>query len=382
MTPRLPLLGAILSLCLLLTPALTRGSGPATLNDDLTADSLMVTISRSLDYLRRQPPERSIRLCNNIYDNGWLVESLEEFAALLTRHGNTSPAFTEEVRQRFTICGGDAGNLMVTGYYEPEVAGSLTASEIYRYPLYRTPPDLITRGGEIGRLDNGRLVPYWSRQELEEQNKLQGLELVYLADPMDNFTLQVQGSGRIRLPDNTIRRVHFAAKNGRPYRSIGRFLVDEGRLRLSEVNMPAIRAYIAAHPQEAIRILQHNESFIFFNWAEYNGDGPAGYIGQPLTAGRSVALDQQCYPAGALGYLLTRKPQVDGSGQITGWLPMGRFVLNQDSGSAIKGPNRLDLFWGGDREAEIAAGNMKQAGKLYFLIKKQRRADNQQRGQL
>ncbi|MDH3393537.1 MAG: MltA domain-containing protein, partial [Desulfobulbaceae bacterium] len=221
------------------------------------------------------------------------------------------------------------------------------------------------------RMRNGKVVPYWSRREIERSAKLKGLELVYLADPMDCFTLHVQGSGRIRLPDGTVRRVHFAAKNGRPYRSIGRLLVDEGKMSLEEVTMPSIRAYLAAHPKEVARVLQHNDSFIFFRWGG-KAKTPAGSLGEPLTAGRSVALDQSRYPAAALGYLLSEKPLVNRSGQITGWLPMSRYILNQDSGSAIKGARRLDLFWGGDRYAEIAAGNMKHPGQLYFLIKKQR----------
>jgi len=198
---------------------------------------------------------------------------------------------------------------------------------------------------------------------------------------MDCFTLQVQGSGRIRLPDGKIRRVHFAAKNGRPYRSIGRLLVNEGRMDLKAVTMPSIRAYLADHPKEIARVLRYNDSFIFFRWGGA-AKTPAGNLGEPLTAGRSVALDQSRYPAGALGYLSSEKPRVDANGQVTEWVPMARFVLNQDSGSAIKGANRLDMFWGGDSYAEIAAGNMKHPGKLYFLIKKQQRADNQQRGKL
>lgn len=155
-------------------------------------------------------------------------------------------------------------------------------------------------------------------------------------------------------------------------------LVNEGKMTLEEVTMPAIRTYLAAHPQEIARILRHNESFIFFDWGGKTAS-PTGSMGEPLTAGRSVALDQTCYPTGALGYLLSQKPQLAADNTIR-WQPMARFVLNQDSGSAIKGANRLDLFWGSDRYAEIAAGNMKQAGKLYFLIKKQRHADNQHEG--
>ena len=370
MTVRLPVLGVIFICLMLLVPALSSGAEPTTLSDDLAIDSLRAAVGHSLDYLRRQPPERTIRLCGGVYGNGWLGQSLESFGNLLDRYGDTGPEFQQQVRQQFMICAADSQeNLLVTGYYEPEFAGSLTRTATYRYPLYRVPADLVKRNGRIGRLRNGKVVPYWSRREIEQANKLKGLELVYLAAPMDCFTLHVQGSGRIRLPDGTTRRVHFAAKNGRPYRSIGRLLVDEGEMQLEAVTMPSIRAYLAAHPEKVARILHHNESFIFFNWGG-KAKTPAGSLGEPLTAGRSVALDQSRYPAGALGYLRSEKPQLDAKGRITGWQPMARFVLNQDSGSAIKGANRLDLFFGGDRYAEIAAGNMKHPGKLYFLIKK------------
>ncbi|MDH3394506.1 MAG: MltA domain-containing protein [Desulfobulbaceae bacterium] len=382
MTVRQPALGVILLLCTLWFPLPATGNETPLLTDDLSTGSLRQAVNHSLNYLRGQPPERTFQLCDGLYDNGWLTESLTDFADLLDRQGNTGEGFAKQVREQFEVCSAqDRSNLLVTGYYEPEMAGSLTRTATFRYPLYRVPPDLVSRDGRTGRMDNGRFSPYWSRREIEEGNKLKGLELAYLADPVDCFILHVQGSGRIRLPDGTIRRVHFAAKNGRPYRSIGRLLIDEGKMSREEVTMPSLRAYLAAHPQEVARVLQYNQSFIFFNWGS-TGKTPTGNIGEPLTAGRSVALDQSLYPPGALGYLLSEKPQLDSGGQIAAWQPMGRFVLNQDTGSAIRGANRLDLFWGTDHYAEIAAGNMKQSGKLYFLIKKQRHADNQQRGQL
>ena len=140
--------------------------------------------------------------------------------------------------------------------------------------------------------------------------------------------------------------------------------------------MPRIKQYLADTPQERDRILHHNESFIFFNWE--NGDGPVGSLGEPLTAGRSAAVDYHVFPAGALGFLNTEKPLLDSMGTISTWMPLSRFVLLQDTGSAITGPGRLDLFWGRGPYAETAAGSMKHPGTLYILLEK---ADDKKRSQ-
>ncbi len=383
--PRFFFLTLTLLLLLTPTPGPARADGPPSLRDDLDASTLRTAVARSVDYLEKLPADRPLHLCDNAYTTGWLVESLKNFSTLVARFG-TGTELAEQLRERFDICPADgASSLLVTGYYEPEMAGSMTRTPLYRYPLYRVPADLVSRAGHTGRMVNGQLVPYWSRREIEEDGVLKGLELVYLADPTDAFFLQIQGSGRVRFPDGTTRRVQFAAKNGRPYSSIGRRLVELGKIPLAEVSMPSIRRYLTKHPDERDAILRSNQSFVFFRWGGKDA-APKGSLGEPLTAGRSVALDSTCYPPGALGYLVSSKPIVDSAGRVTGWTEMGRFVLHQDSGSAIKGPNRLDLFWGGDRYAEAAAGEMRHSGTLYFLVQKQqtaRRADNHiRRGEL
>ena len=185
----------------------------------------------------------------------------------------------------------------------------------FLYPLYRVPTDLVNRDGKVGRLEHGELVPYWTRAEIEEGNLLSGLELVYLDDPVAAFILQVQGSGRVRLRDGSIRPILFGAKNGRPYRSIGRFLVDRGEMRLEEVTLPAIIAYLEAHPDQRREILNHNESFVFFRWGEEGRPGPLGNLGEPLTAGRSVALDREYYPPGCSGLAADQKTAVQRAGR-------------------------------------------------------------------
>ncbi len=346
--------------------------------DDLDRDSLITATGHSIRYLEKLPPERTYRLGNTSYSVALLAESLASFLKLLKSAPDNNALF-QGISEQFLVYrargSGLFGRILVTGYYEPILDGSLTKKYPYIYPLYRVPADLVVRTGadgtkETGRLENGELVPYWSRAEIEEKNLLAGRELVFLADPVDAFILHVQGSGKIRLRDGSLRGILFAGKNGLPYRSIGRLLVDEGRMKLAEVSMPGIRNYLADHPEQLKRILHHNPSFIFFRWDP--GTGLVGNLGAPLTRGRSIAADQKIYPAGGLGFLRSRKPLLNASGNIRDWVPLSRFVLIQDSGSAIKGPGRLDLFWGSTDYARTAAGAMRHKGEFYLLVKKGR----------
>jgi membrane-bound lytic murein transglycosylase A len=264
--------------------------------------------------------------------------------------------------------------MLITGYYQPLFAGSLRKTPPFLYPLYRQPASLTLRDSPhkgkmlIGRLDGtGKLVPFWTRAEIEDRNLLAGNELVYLQDPIDAFFLQIQGSGRIRLQDGSLRSVHISASNGREYKSIGKLLVDERKIPKADISMQTIRQYLRENPKETKRILQHNSKYVFFRWEE--GE-PRGSLGEVLTPGRSIAIDQDALPTGAMAYIVTRRPIMDPAGTVTGWEPLGRFVLPQDSGEAIRGPGRADVFWGNGLYAETAAGLMKENGQLYFLVKK------------
>ncbi len=352
---------------------------PPLFRDDLDYESLAPAIDRSVDYLSRLPEKKTFALCGGEYSAGQLIESLLVFKRIIAQRPSPQE-LTAILTRDFVLCkakGRDSDQRMfLTGYYEPLFKASLTQTALYRYPLYRPPPDLVsipgTQGGgrRTGRMENGSLVPYFTRGEIETGRLLAGQELVYLVDPVEAFILHIQGSGRVQLADGTLRRVQFAAKSGREYRSIGRLLVEKGIMRKEDATMPGIVRYLEEHPGEREKILHHNESFVFFRWGDDVAAGPLGCLGEPLTPGRSVALDQNCFPPGSLAFLATRKPIVDAAGEIIGWEPLHRFVVNQDCGSAITGPGRLDLFWGGGRYAEAAAGNMKHPGMLYFLVKK------------
>lgn len=261
---------------------------------------------------------------------------------------------------------------LVTGYYEPLLRGSRERSKSFSHAIYGVPDDLLVVDlGELypelknfrlrGRLDGRRVVPYWPRAELTPQSAaLAGKALLWVADPVELFFLQVQGSGRVELPDGRRVRVGYADQNGHPYQSIGRWLVDKGELKLEDASMQGIQAWARANPKRLNELLNVNPSFVFFRELPDNGGGPPGALGVPLTPGRSIAVDPRTVPLGAPVFLATTQPA---SGQ-----PMQRLVLAQDTGGAIKGAVRADFFWGFGAEAGAQAGRMRQKGEMWVLL--------------
>ena len=347
--------------------------------DDLDIDSLITSAQHQIAYLKRQDQKKQIDFGADRYDNHWLLLSVQALLAKLQQYPD-GKELNRFLKQNYLVyqAGGRTGtadrHMLVTGYYEPIFAGSLTKIPPFLTPLYSPPKSLVSLPTANGKKKIGRynkdhtFVNFWSRAEIENNNLLQGNELAYLQDPFDAFLLHVQGSGRIQLPDKSIKSVRFAGSNGLDYKSIGKLLVDEKIMPLEEVNIPAIRAYLDDHPDQQQRILQHNPRFIFFNW----GDAlpPRGSSGEILTPGRSIAMDAAALPGGTIGYLVTRRPIVANDKTITGWVPLNRFVFPQDSGAAIKGTGRVDIFWGTGNYAEVAANHMREEGALFFLVKK------------
>ncbi len=347
--------------------------------DDLPMESLLTAAVRHLHYLETLPGDSSFLLGDERYPISWLRESINSFIDILKQEPGPRE-LARIVAENFTVYQASGrekqpeGEMLITGYYEPFLRGSLTRKAPFLYPLYAPPADLIrlkeSKSGKtiFKRLDKNNTVrPYWTRKEIEENGYAAGNELVYLNDPVDVFILHVQGSGKIQLTDGSVRSIHYAASNGLEYFSIGKLLVDQGKLSLEEASLPAIRTYLRNHPDEQNAILHHNKKFIFFSWVPTNS--PVGSIGEPLVAGRSIAIDSTVLPHQAFGFLKSRKPVVDADGKITKWATLHRFVFPQDSGAAITGAGRADLFWGSGKYAKIAAGNMKEVGELYFLVK-------------
>jgi membrane-bound lytic murein transglycosylase A len=221
----------------------------------------------------------------------------------------------------------------------------------------------------VARIEGKKVQPYFSRSQIEGEKALEGrgLEIAWLKDPLDVAFLHIQGSGRVKLSDGNDFLVHYQASNGRPFQSIGRYMIKKGLLPREGMSMQAIRKYLTEHPEVREEVLNQNPSYIFFRHVE---NGPWGSLGVLLTPGRSVALDPKFFPKGALGFISSQKPLVNDQGEITGWVKFSRFVAHQDSGGAIKGAGRADIFWGSGPYAEVAAGHLQHEGELYILIKK------------
>jgi membrane-bound lytic murein transglycosylase A len=251
----------------------------------------------------------------------------------------------------FAVADADGPDGLFTGYYEPELRGSRQRTARYSVPLYRPPSDPASSALSRAAIDAGALAG-------------QGLELLWLADPIDAFFLQAQGSGRVRLAEGGSLRVGYAASNGLPPTMIGRVLVERGELTKEAATMQTVRQWLRDHPGEATALMQKNARYIFFR--EIPGDGPIGALGVALTPGRSLAIDPDLLPLGAPLWLDTTYP----AGTPEAGRPLRRLVVAQDSGSAIKGAVRGDLYWGSGEAALRYAGPMKQPGRYYLLLPK------------
>lgn len=284
--------------------------------------------------------------------------------------------FLVEEFSPYRVSGAAGSEGLFTGYYEPELAGSRHRSEKFAYPLYRRPADLVMvdlgefradlAGNSIaGRVIDGRLKPYLTRAEIDAGALAgQNLELVWLADSVDAFFLQVQGSGRVDLEDGGTTRVGFAAHNGHGFVSIGRILIEEEKLSKDQATAQGVAQWLKDHPDEAPALMARNPRFIFFR--ELEGDGPIGAQGTVLTAERSMAVDSSLLPLGAPFWIDTTWP----SGTEKAGQPLRRLMIAQDVGGAIKGAVRGDLFWGSGERALEGAGRLKQPGRYFILLPK------------
>lgn len=265
---------------------------------------------------------------------------------------------------------------LVTGYYEPLLRGARKRGGPYQTPLHRVPDDLLTidlagaypelKGMRLrGRLVGNTVIPYPARAELEQTAALSGKELLWVDDAVEAFFLQVQGSGRVQLMDQKeIVRVAYADQNGSPYKSIGRYLVDKGELKLAQASAQGIKTWIKANPSRKTELFNVNPSYVFFREEKLLDPnvGPKGAMGLPLTQQRSIAVDPQFIPLGAPVFLATTQPNSA--------IALQRLMLAQDTGGAIKNPVRADFFWGFGAEAGEKAGRMKQSGMMWVLLPK------------
>lgn len=278
------------------------------------------------------------------------------------------------------ISAGSAAGGLFTGYYEPELKASRTKHGPYRIPVFGLPKDLVSvdlgrfreslKGERIaGRVEGQSLVPYPSRAEIDAGGFRTAPILFYADDPVAVFFLHIQGSGRVVFDDGARVRVAYAGQNGRPYTAIGRTLIEEGALARDEVSLQTIRAWLKAHPGEAGRVMETNASYVFFRETPL-GDpalGSAGSEGVPITPGASLAIDNRLHPLGAPFFVAASAPDPDAAKPDR---PFKRLLIAQDTGGAIQGPVRGDVFWGFGRDAEAIAGRMKAHGTMTVLLPK------------
>ncbi|MBV8679166.1 MAG: MltA domain-containing protein [Aquitalea sp.] len=326
--------------------------------------------------------------------------------------GMQTRQFFESRFNAWAVRDGASNSGLITGYYEPLLNGSRSRSERTPYPVYGVPADLLVLdyppalhgrsvlvarrlagnrlqlvpgktvpgGDEIeihpadfpldnrsnklkGRLAGNRLQPYYTRAEIAQGKGVASAPvLAWVEDAVELFFLQVQGSGRIQLEDGSFLHLGYAEQNGYTYQSIGKWLVDKGELSLSNASMQGIQAWIKANPGRQQELLSVNPSYVFFKALPGGDSGPAGALGVPLTGGYSIAVDPRYIPLGTPVYLATTWPLSQ--------QPLTRLVHAQDTGSAIRGAVRADLFWGYGSEAGMYAGRMKQSGNLWMLLPK------------
>jgi membrane-bound lytic murein transglycosylase A len=293
---------------------------------------------------------------------------------------NDEPAarrFVEETFSAWAVLSAEgAAEGTITGYYEPILQGSRTRTERFRFPVYGVPEDLVAvdldnvyaelKGMRLrGRLEGNRLVPYWTRAEIESKAPFRAPVLAWVEDPVELLFLQIQGSGLIDLASGERLYLRYADQNGYPYRSIGRYLVQRGELSLEQASMQGIKTWAAANPRKLRAALDANPSYVFFREmapkpaAPGEANGPIGALGAPLSAGYSLAVDPRSVPLGAPVFLGTTMPL---SSQ-----PLQRLMAAQDTGGAIRGAVRADFYWGTGSEAGILAGRMRQTGRLWIL---------------
>ena len=351
--------------------------------DDLGYTRLSRSISMSLAYLRRLPQDREIDFGDDRYSVAHLIASLEFFDEIVQEHP-TSEMLNRIIADNYLVYRSIGRpvekDVLFTGYYEPLLQGSSKPSARFPVPVHSRPTDLVEidlgafapdlKGRNIvGRYTGRSVVPYPTRGGIRQQAGFDRIAppLVWLHDEIDLFILQIQGSGRVEMENGEQFNILYDSSNGQPYGSIGRLLIDQGRIPADKMSMQAIRTYLLQHPGVAPSILDHNARYIFFRKAQ---DGPVGALGQLLTPMRSLAVDRSLMPSAALAFISVPLPDVDASGTIQQWAAYQGFALAQDAGSAIKGPGRIDVFMGHGLQAETAASHLKNAGAIYFLVLK------------
>jgi membrane-bound lytic murein transglycosylase A len=350
--------------------------------DDLDPAGFVEAAGHAASYLDDLPPGQSFRFGAEERTAAELAQGIRKAADIVAATGDPADRI-DALRADFVLLSSigrdDRGEVLITGYYEPLIEARRVPEPPFIHPVYGVPDDLVTAdlaafgvagatSSVVGRVVDGELVPYPDRSAIDRGDALPaGTDVLgYLADPVDVFFLQVQGSGTLVFDDGRRVRAGFAVSNGRSYRSIGKLLIEEGSVPAAEMSMQAIRRYLHEHPEELDRVLSYNPRYVFFRRRDPEG-GPLGCFGTPVTAGRSIATDLRLLPAPVVALLDGSLPSIDGGDRR-----FARLVVHQDTGSSIVGPGRVDLFFGAGAKAGELAGRTKHLGRLYVLLPRRR----------
>lgn len=331
------------------------------------------TFRASCNLLVRQRPEGAARAME-----ARLAEICAEALALRPARAEAARRFFESRFKPVRIARLESGEGFLTGYYEPIVEGSRRRTAEYTIPVYHTPDDLVpavrrmgpqfpNSGGVWRQVGENKIEPYYDRAAIEDGAlDGKGLEICWLKDPIDAFFMHIQGSARVRLvEDGTVLRLNYAAHNGHPYTPVGAILVQRGVMPKEDVSMDRIREWMQAHPDAARELRRQNRSYIFFRVAELSHDQEAiGGQGVPLTAGRSIAVDRSLHAYGTPFWIDARLPLAEDKTLE----PFRRLMIAQDTGSAIVGPARADIYFGAGEEAGRTAGRIRHPGTFVMLV--------------
>ncbi len=356
--------------------------------DDLSRASLKKAITNQLRAMFEQEPSTPVRLGSFTLTRERLVETLEVFLKILEQN-LSSDEFNKKISEQFIlhrVGKGKNKKILFTGYYRPIIKASRVQTPLYRYPIYQIPSEslqqvtykealrLIGAHEGIKQLRESSIEKkawrHLTREEIDSEGALkgQGLEIAWLKNDLERFFLHIQGSGMLEFPDGSQQGVGYQGSNDYSYTGIGKMMISDGVIDISQGSMQGIKKYFSKHPQDIAKYLFQNKRYIFFTLN--NDEGPRGSGGGELVGGRSIATDKSIYPAGGLAFIKVRQPVLDENNKILSWQPISRFVVDQDTGSAIRGPGRGDLFFGTGQIAGAKAGHYHERGEVYYLIKR------------
>lgn len=327
------------------------------------------SIRHSVDYLKKPSSRKYYPYGEITHDQA--LASLQAFLRVLGE-SRSAEELNQRIRNEFDVyqsvgCD-DRGTVWFTGYYTPIFEGRKTRDNVFRYPLYKAPPDLVkdAEGNILGRrTKDGTLPKYYTRREIEEGKLLEGTEIAWLKDPFEAYVVTVQGSAKLRQSDGSLFELGYAGNNGHEYTSVAKKMIEDNAIAKNQLSLQALIAYFHQHPDKVYPYTWQNDRTVFF---KPSSGGPFGSLGEPVTPYRSIATDKTVFPRGCLAFARTN--MWESSGGQPRESSRATFLCDQDTGGAIRAAGRCDIYMGTGPDAEAASGRMGAEGGLYYIFVK------------